>query len=425
MDTTFKTDRFLMFGWICWMMGAAAAWGDDFLQFRGADGRNVVAGGKAPTEWSTDKNVAWKVKLPGRAVNGVIVVDGQVIATSSSGHLNDQLHVYSLDEQSGAIRWKRTIYSTGRAFCHPLSSMAAPTPASDGKAIYVLFSTNDLICLDLEGNLQWTRALGLDFPGAFDDRGLASSPIVVDGTLIIQIACQGDSFVLGVDAATGQDKWRKELPRSTAWTSPTPFHIDGRSLALIHSASNFQAIDPDTGVSSWLVEARGAAIPSPAVHDRSVFLATAGLTRMDLDLTVSTPTKSWSAQKLSTGSASPIVANDKLFVIHGNNILICGDIEAGEVLWQTRVKGSKIWATPLMVGDYIYIVNDAGLTQVVDVSGPEGLVVSENDLAEEMLGSPAYANGAIYLRGVTHVFKVAEGDQTRTAPSSGPTKESQ
>lgn len=390
------------------ILGVATTRGDDFLQFRGADGRNVVAEGKAPTEWSDDKNVAWKVKLPGRAVNGVIVVGGQVIATSSSGHLNDRLHVYALDEQSGATRWKRTIYSTGRALCHPLSSMAAPTPASDGEAIFALFSTNDLVCLDLQGNLKWVRSLGLDFPGAFDDRGLASSPIVMDGTVIVQVACQGDSFVLGVDAATGQDKWRIELPRTTAWSSPTPLKIDGRSFALVHSASDFRAIDPATGEAKWMIDARGALIPSPAISEKSVFLASAGLTRIDLDPNVSTPAKVWSKQKLSTGSACPIVSGGHVYVIHSNNILTCGDTEAGEVIWQTRLKGTKIWATPLLIGKFVYIVNDAGLTQVVDVSGLEGIVVSENDLAEEMLGSPAYANGAIFLRGVTHVFKVAE-----------------
>lgn len=407
MLSRFMINRFLVMGLVCMSCAAASVIGDDFLQFRGADGRNVVTEGTAPTEWSADKNLAWKVKLPGRAVNGVIVVGGQVIATSSSGQANDRLHVCSIDEQSGELLWTRTIYSTGRAFCHPLSSMAAPTPASDGQAIYALFSTNDLVCLDLQGNLRWVRSLGLDFPGAFDDRGLASSPIVIDGTVVIQVACQGDSFVLGVDALTGKDKWRKELPRTTAWSSPTPVKVEGRSFALVHSASDFQAIDPITGESKWMLDARGALIPSPAVSDKSVFLASAGLTRLDLDLNVSTPAKVWSKQKLSAGSASPIVSGGHIYVIHANNILTCGDTEAGEVVWQTRLKGTKTWATPLLIGKYLYVVNEAGLTQVVDISGAEGEVVSENDLGEEMLGSPAYANGSLYLRGVSHVFKVA------------------
>jgi outer membrane protein assembly factor BamB len=387
---------------------AAQAHSDDFLQFRGADGRNVIPSGKAPTEWSVDENLAWKVELPGRAVNGVIVVDGQVIATSSSGHLQDQLHIWSLDEATGQPNWKRTIYSTGRAFCHPLSSMAAPTPASDGKSIFALFATNDLVCFDLQGNLLWTRALGLDFPGAFDDRGLASSPVVVDGIVIVQVACQGDSFVMGIDAETGQTKWRQELPRVTAWTSPTPFVMQGKNLVLIHSAKDFQAIEPATGESHWQVEARGALIPSPTATDNSIFLASAGLTRLSVDVNSSSPTKEWSEQKLAASSSCPIVSRDHLYLIRGNNILTCGDTENGDVVWQLRLKASKIWATPLLIGDRLYVVNDAGMTQVVDISGAEGRVVSENDLAEEMLGSPAYANGAIYLRGVSHVFKVAE-----------------
>lgn len=395
----------ILLGLSCWTSAALA---EDFLQFRGIDGRNVIASGKAPTEWSAEKNLAWKVEMPGRAVNGVIVVNGQVIATSSSGHLQDQLHVWSLDETTGKPNWKRTIYATGRAYCHPLSSMAAPTPASDGNSIFALFATNDLVCFDLQGNLLWARSLGTDYPGAFDDRGLASSPVVIEGTVVVQVACQGDSFVLGIDAQTGQTKWRKDLPRVTAWTSPTPFLFQGKHLVLVHSAKDFQAMDPATGESHWQIEARGALIPSPTADDNSIFIASGGLTRLTVNDGSSSPDKTWTEQKLAVSSSCPIVAGKHLYLIRGNNILTCGDTDKGEVAWQLRLKASKIWATPLLIGDLLYVVNDAGMTQVVDVSGKEGRVVSENDLAEEMLGSPAFANGALFLRGVSHIYKVAE-----------------
>lgn len=414
-----KINRLLLMSLVCACLVSAPSRADDFLQFRGTDGRNVIPTGKAPTEWSLEKNLAWKVHLPGRAVNGVIVVDGQVIATSASGHLQDRLHIWSLNEVSGEPKWKRTIYSTGRAFCHPLSSMAAPTPASDGKSIFALFATNDLVCLDLQGNLLWTRGLGIDFPGAFDDRGFASSPLVIDGTVIVQLACQGDSLVLGIDAVTGQTKWRKDLPRITAWTSPTLFVVDGKNHVMVQSAKDFHVIEPATGDSRWRYEAQGSLIPSPTTNDQSIFIASAGLTKLDVDSKSPTPTKIWSEQRLGASGGSPVAAGDRIYLIRGNNVLTCADAKEGSIVWQLRMKGSRMWATPLLIGNLLYVVNDAGLTQVVDVSGKQGRLVSENDLAEEILGSPAYSSGAIYLRGVNHVFKVQQKGADDAVDSAG------
>jgi D-alanyl-D-alanine carboxypeptidase len=259
--------------------------------------------------------------------------------------------------------------------------------------------------------------LGIDFPGAFDDRGFASSQVVIEGTVIVQLACQGDSFVLGIDAATGQTKWRKDLPRITAWASPTPFAFEGKNYVLIQSAKDFQVIDPEQGDSRWRYEAQGSLIPSPTSAKNSIFISSAGLTRLDVDLKSPTPTKVWSEQRLGSSGVSPVLFRDRVFLIRGNNVLTCGHVSDGDIVWQMRMKGSRMWATPLLIGDLLYVVNDAGLTQVVDVSGKQGRLVAENDLAEEILGSPAFANDAIFFRGAKHVFKVMETSQKDAAGS--------
>ncbi|MBM4091088.1 MAG: pyrrolo-quinoline quinone, partial [Planctomycetes bacterium] len=105
--------------------------------------------------------------------------------------------------------------------------------------------------------------------------------------------------------------------------------------------------------------------------------------------------------------SSPVVADGKLFVIRGT-VLVCGDPATGEVLWRCRLKGSQFWATPVVAGKHLYAVNAQGLVQVVDISGKEGTVVAENDMREEILGSPAVSDQAIFLRGVTHLWKIAK-----------------
>jgi outer membrane protein assembly factor BamB len=103
---------------------------------------------------------------------------------------------------------------------HPSSANAAPTPASDGHAIFAFFSSNDLVALDLDGNLLWYRGLAFDYPTAGNDVGMSSSPAVVDGVVVAQVENQGESFAAGLDAQTGVTRWKIPRPHAASWASP-------------------------------------------------------------------------------------------------------------------------------------------------------------------------------------------------------------
>ena len=82
---------------------------------------------------------------------------------------------------------------------HKKTSVAAPTPVSDGKYIYALFSCNDLVCLDLDGNLKWLRGLTNDYPNAANSLGMSSSPVIAGGVLVTQVENDADSFAAALD----------------------------------------------------------------------------------------------------------------------------------------------------------------------------------------------------------------------------------
>ncbi len=167
--------------------------GADWKQFRGASSAGAAAEGEQlPLKWSAQENTAWRAELPGRGPSGPIVVGDRVIVTSSSDYDQKRLHVLAFDTKLGQKLWERQFWATGRTRTHPSSANAAPTPASDGEFIYAFYSSNDLICLDLDGNLVWYRGLAYDFPKAGNDIGMASSPDVIADTRIVQLENQGD-----------------------------------------------------------------------------------------------------------------------------------------------------------------------------------------------------------------------------------------
>ena len=161
-----------------------------------------------PANWTATENVAWKVDLPGRGPSSPIVVGKKIVVTCSSGVKQDRLHVLCFDAATGNRLWERQFWATGRTLSHPSSANAAPTPASDGELIFAFFSSNDLVCLDLDGNLKWLRGLAYDFPRAGNDVGMSASPTVVGDVVIAQVECQGDSFATGIDKRTGESRWR-------------------------------------------------------------------------------------------------------------------------------------------------------------------------------------------------------------------------
>lgn len=384
--------------------------GADWLQFRGTDVTGVARDAKLPTTWSgvdgKSDNVAWKAPLPGRGLSSPIIIGNKVIVTASSGFAQDRLHVLCLDQASGKKLWERQYWATGRTMTHPKTNVASSSPASDGKRIFAQFSSNDVACLDLDGNLLWYRGLTHDFPNASNSLGMASSPIVVGETLVCQVENDADSFATGLDVQTGKSRWKIVRPKRANWTSPVISKDEtGRSIALLQSSAGVEAIDPLSGSRIWEYSNGASTIPSSVVANGLVLVPSHGITALRSKKEGGTES-AWNDNKLNPGTASPIVLGDKLFVLNNAGVLNCAELGNGNVTWRLRLKG-PFTATPVGAGNLLVLFNEAGLGQVVDVSGAEGKVVSENDIKETILSTPAVAHNAIYVRSDQHLWKLA------------------
>lgn len=384
--------------------------GADWLQFRGNDVTGIARDAKLPTNWSgadgKTENVAWKKELPGRGLSSPIVIGNKVVVTASSGFNQDRLHVLCFDQASGQQQWERQYWATGRTMTHPKTNVASSTPASDGKRIFAQYSSNDVVCLDLNGDLLWYRGLTHDFPNASNSLGMASSPVVVGDTLICQVENDADSFATGLDVTTGKSRWKIVRPKRANWTSPVIMKDEtGRQIAILQSSAGLEAIDPHSGSRIWDYSNGASTIPSSVVAQGLVLVPSHGITALR-------PKKeggaesAWNDGKLNPGTASPIAIGDKLFVLNNAGVLNCAEVGTGNLAWRLRLKG-PFTATPVGAGNLLVFFNEAGLGQVVDVSGPEGKLVSENDLKETILGTPAIANNAIYVRSDQHLWKLA------------------
>jgi outer membrane protein assembly factor BamB len=385
--------------------------GADWRQFRGDNRNSVAADQKLPAEWnvSEGKNVAWKADLPGKGVSGPIVVGNKVIVTADSGIRRDRLHVLCFDAATGEKDWERQFWATGRTFCHPVSAVAANTPASDGERIFAFYSSNDLACLDLDGNLLWYRGLAHDYPAAGNDVGMSSSPLVIGDTVVVQVENQGDSFAAGLNAATGETRWRIERQRGANWVSPIalPGATPADDVVLLQAPEGLTAHNPTTGQELWSHKSGCSTIPSASIDGDVIYLPSNGLTALKRSQGSQNLEVLWQENELAPGNASPLVHDGLVYFVKSKGVLGCGDAATGEKLWELRL-GGTFWATPLIAGDLLYEVNQDGVVYVVRVGREGGETVAENDFGEQMLASPAAADGALYFRSDAHLWKIAE-----------------
>lgn len=380
---------------------AAAA---DWTQFRGPQG-NGISDELALTAGLSQTNVAWKSALPGRGLSSPLVIGERVFVTCSSGPKQDRLHVICLSAKDGSKLWERQFWATGRTLCHPKSCVAAPTPASDGKRLYAVFSSNDLVCLDLEGNLIWLRGLTRDYPKASNSLGLSSSLIVVGDVVVAMSENEGDSFTAGLDAATGVNRWKISRPKEANWTSPIAIPAaSGGKLVAIQCDTGVTALDPSTGKIAWEALNKADTIPSPTLVGDVIYVPGDGVTALKLSATNS-PTQLWKVSQLATGTASPLALGDRLFIVNRASVLTCANAANGERLWQLRLQG-PFSATPVAAGKTLFCVSEKGILQAVDTTKPEGEIVSTLELNETILATPAISNGALYLRSDATIWKL-------------------
>ena len=392
--------------------GFSDAWAfEDWPQFRGVNASSVSNDSKLPVEFGGESksNIAWQTKLPGRSVGGAIVVGDQVITTSSSGMDQRRLHLISLNQQDGSIRWQQELVARGRPFCHPTSANAAPTPASDGKNVYAFYSSNDLACVDLEGNLVWYRSLSTDFPKAGNDVGMSSSPLVVDGVCIVQVECQGDSFAAGLSCEDGTILWKRERPKQANWASPVAIQNPAKeNMVVMQSRENLVAVDPKSGKELWVIDMPCSTIPSAMAVDGRLLVPASGITALDLSSVGASPSKLWDNNKLSANACSPLVVGSRIYTI-SRTVLACADIYSGELKWQARLTDAKsIWSSPVVANNLLYIFTEEGKCLVVRLGDEKGEVVATNDMGESVLGSPAISGNAMYVRGISSLWKIAE-----------------
>ncbi|MCY2974305.1 MAG: PQQ-binding-like beta-propeller repeat protein [Planctomycetota bacterium] len=384
-----------------------------WLQFRGPAASSHQPQASPPIQFdaASGKNVSWRVDLPGRSAGGAIAVDGQVIATSSSGMDQRRIFITSVSAKTGETLWEQNLVARGRPFCHPYSANAAPTPASDGQLIFAFYSSNDLVALNLKGEVVWYRSLGSEFPKSGNDTGMSSSPLVIEDTLVVQVECQGESFAAGLDTKSGDLLWKIERPHQANWSSPVPWFREGsNNMVVLTSGVDVTVVNARSGAKLATLDKGASTISSALAVDDQLYIAADGMTAYQWNTTTNMLDKLWQSNKLEPGNSSPIVFGATVVALKGG-VLTVADAQDGSIRYKTRLPDSgSIWSTPVVCKDNLYVFTDTGRCFVVAIGEKSAEIVATNELGEMVLGSPAVSDDSLLVRSNTKLWKIAKSE---------------
>ena len=132
---------------------------------------------------------------------------------------------------------------------HVTGSYASASPVTDGERVVASFGSRGVFGLDLDGAPLWEVQLGeLDTKHAHGEGG---SPVLHGDTVVVVMDHEGPSFVVALDAATGEERWRRERDEPTSWATPIVVERGGRAQVIVSGTNRMRAYDLATGAMVW------------------------------------------------------------------------------------------------------------------------------------------------------------------------------
>jgi outer membrane protein assembly factor BamB len=434
--------------------------------------QRICAHADPPTTWAEDKNVKWKVKIPGRGTASPVVWGDSIFIQTAIAAAGGESEAASpapptgqrggpggpggpggrrggrggggggggfgagpkptspykfvllcLDRKTGQTRWERVVREEipheGHHQDHGFSSYSAVT---DGQLVFAYFGSRGLHCLDMDGNAKWSKDLGkMETRNGF---GEGSSPALHEDTIVINWDQDGsgEDFIVAFDKNSGEQRWRQPRDESQTWSTPLVVRHDGQAQVITTATGKVRSYDLKTGKQVW--ESPGLTantIPSPVANEDMVF-ATAGFRGSALyaiklggsgDLT-GTDSIAWTGKRVARRYVpSPLLYGNRLYMFSGNNgVLSCFDTKTGKpIVEQQRIDDLEgVYASPVGAAGHVYLVGRNGATVVIKHLDQTDKIepIATNELKDRFDASPALVGKELFLRGQESLYCISE-----------------
>lgn len=411
---------------------------DNWPQWRGPKSNGVASDKAVATKWSQTQNVAWRCELPGQGGATPAIWGDRLFVTSADG---DDLVLLCISARDGKPMWRKVVTTGNQDARAGEGNSASPSPSTDGKHVWVFYSTGVLACYDFEGNEKWKFDVGQRFGKLDIQFGLTSTPVLDGDFLYLQLihgVMKPDDDtrtgkVIKLEKATGKTVWEVDRPTNAgfeckhSYASPFIYDDGKRKFLVVHGANCTTGHDLSNGRELWRFGGLNGPSPhnkksydgtfrfvaSPAMAPGVIIIPTCkkGPTLAinvsdDLagDVTEKPNIVRWN-HEITPDVPIPLIHDGLVYNLHTDGRLQCLDLASGQQVYFERTHTVQHRASPLMVGGHLYLCAKDGRCTVVK-AGRDFQIVSSNDLGEPITASPAVSEGVLYLRTYNALYAI-------------------
>jgi len=405
----------------------------DWWQFGGPAGDGHAGKANLPTEWSPEKNIAWRRAVAGLGWSSPVIVNGKMYVTTAvpqgeaakDAKPDHSLRTLCIDAKSGSVMWDVEVFrQEGKTApnIHGKNSHASPTPVVEGDKVYVHFGHQGTACLNAkDGSTVWTNRELAYKPV----HGNGGSLLLLPTTLVYSIDGTDKQSVVALNKSDGKVAW--ETPRNSkparpfSFSTPLLITANGREQIITVGSDVVMSLDPKTGKDIWRVKFSGySVVPKPLFAHGLIFVCTGydnpGLLAIRVDEKsqgdVTGTHIAWSIKKDSMPrNVVPIIVGDDLYTVSDGGLLTCIEAKTGKVRWDENLAKPHT-SSPVYAGGMLYLLAEDG-TATVFKPGKEYVPVATNKFSEAgaavkllCLSSYAVDGDALILRTAKAIYRI-------------------
>jgi outer membrane protein assembly factor BamB len=429
----------------------------------------------------TGKNVKWVAELGSQSYGNPTVAEGVVLIGTNNEAMRDPKQagdrgvVMAFREETGEFMWQATFekLASGRANDWPFQGIASSAAVVRGVA-YFTSNRGQIVAADLQGfhdgendgpykDEKLTGKTDIDIIWMFDmmeevgsfPHNLSNCSPVIDGGLLYCSTSNGHDeshvnvpspkapSIIAIEIESGKLKWEDNSVGENVlhgqWSTPAVGDIGGvRQVVHAQGDGWVRGYEAVTGKKLWEFDTnpkdsvwpktRNEVIATPVIVDNVVYVSNGqdpehgegvghayaidGTKRGDITKTGLL----WHFDKIRRSISTAAIKDGLVYLADFSGFLHCLDAKTGKPLW-THDMFAAVWASPMLIGDKIYLGGEDGDVVVVEHSKTFKLV-SEQNMGSSVYATAVPANGKLFIMNRNQLWALAEGSTRKPAAAS-------
>ena len=384
---------------------ALAAFGADWPRFRGVGGLGLGLDAKIPMNLS-EESALWQIELRGHGHSSPVVAGKRLFYTVTPEDEAGHRDVVCVSTGDGNELWRKR-FKYSQYVLHRFNNASSTSATVDEERVYLWWSDgsgSEVLALDHGGGLVWKRKLGV-----FESQhGCGSSVSQADDIVIVQKENLGpESFIAGLEAATGDVRWKVPVPAKTKTPYVTPVirkTEKGKEAIFASTDNGLFCLDTKSGAVRWKMDPgfKYRVVATPVVVGDFIFASCGGGGGGKSSVVVWAPAGASEArERYRITKSLPYVPtglgiDGRLFLVSDGGVGTCYDVKSGKLLWRERLMG-KCFASLISVEGKIYAFGRDGDYKVFRASADFELL-TEGNLGAGVHATPAVADGKLFVR---------------------------